>query len=201
MLQANDTINTGVKLFVQMIGLITDPMEEKWVRDQEDLRLALEQVSDNLQYTKPMVGKQMYRNQPFNFVNDVKLAMEETLLIGEDARETAGLRRRNITMYHLVLEPVIDQLGTLSHAEAIEASAEFVNRIYELALSVDVKSHFDDALVAKAIAKSIVKEREAARRNAIAEQKKAGRKKAKKEAEDLIKEVEADPDDIEVVTE
>ena len=201
MLQANDTINTGVKLFVQMIGLITDPMEEKWVRDQEDLRLALEQVSDNLQYTKPMVGKQMYRNQPFNFVNDVKLAMEETLLIGEDARETAGLRRRNITMYHLVLEPVIDQLGTLSHAEAIETSAAFANQVYELALSVDVKSHFDDAVVAKAIAKSMVKEREAARREAIAEQKKAGRKKAKKEAEDLIKEVEAEPDDVEVVTE
>jgi hypothetical protein len=193
--QINDTIATGVKLFVQMTGLAADPYEEKFVRDEEDLRIALEQVADNLKYTAPMVGKQMYRNQPFSFTNDVKLAMEETLLVGEDARETAGLRRRNLTMYHLILEPVIDELGTISHTDAIAIADEFVQTVYHYATQVETKPHFDDALVAKAIVKSMVKEREAARKALLAEKKKAGRKKAKKEVDDLIKEVEADPVD------
>lgn len=194
-MQVNETITNGVKLFVQMIGLSVNPMEEKWVRDEEDLRLALEQVADNLKDTSSMVGKQMYRNQPFSFTNDVKLAMEETLLVGEDTRETAGLRRRNLTMYHLVLEPVIDQLGELSHKEALDQAQDFINSVYKLATTTEVNGHYDDAVVAKAIVKSMVKERELARKEALAEKKKAGRKKAKKETEELLKEVEADPVD------
>lgn len=194
-MQINETITNGVKLFVQMIGLSVDPVEEKWVRDEEDLRLALEQVADNLKDTAGMVGKQMYRNQPFSFTSDVKLAMEETLLVGEDTRETAGLRRRNLTMYHLVLEPVIDQLGELSHKEALDQAQDFINSVYKLATTTEVNGHYDDAVVAKAIVKSMVKERELARKEAIAEKKKASRKKVKKETEELLKEVEADPVD------
>jgi hypothetical protein len=190
-------IANGVKLFVQLTSLRSDPLESKWVRDEEDLRLALEQVAESFKYTKGMLGKKMYRNEPtFNYVEDVKRDMEEILLRGETDRERAGMRKRNLTMYHIVIEPVIEALGALSHIDAINKAEEFTRSVYDYAVSANINTHFDDAIVAKSIVSGMVRAREEARKTAVAAKRKRGRKK--KEDELLLQEVkETDSLDLE----
>lgn len=193
-MQVLPTVTNGVKLLIQLSGLRSDPLQAKWVRDEEDLRIALEQLADNLKYTKSMVGKAMYRNQStFDFVEDVKRALEYTLLIGDNDKQTAGLRKRNLTMYHLVLEPIIDHLGTLSHEQAIENVDRYINAVYEYACTADINIHFEDALVAQVIIKNMVQERETARKVKLAEKRRGKRGKKKEEdITDIPAEVEDD---------
>lgn len=188
-MQLTPTITNGVKLFVQLTALRSDPLEAKWVRDEDDLRIALSQIADEMKYTKSMLGKKMYKTRDaegFDFVDDVKRAIEETLLVGEDERDTRLMRKKNLTMYHLVLEPVIEWIGTLSHADAIQFAREYTDAVYEHVATVNVNTHFDDAVVAKSIVKSMVKEREEARKATLLAQRR-GRRNKKKEDE-LMKE-------------
>lgn len=192
------TIANGVKLFVQLTALRSDPLESKWVRDEDDLRLALEQVADEMKYTKSMLGKKMYKTRDaagFDFVDDVKRAIEHTLLVGEDERDTVLMRKKNLTMYHLVLEPVIEWIGTLSHADAIQFAREYTDAVYEHAITANINTHFDDAVVAKSVVKNMVKEREEARKAALAAQR---RSKRKKKEEDLLADLKEPEDDLDL---
>lgn len=182
-MQMSSTITQGVNLFVQLTALTKTPLDLKFMRDEEDLRLALEQVEDSVTSTTRMIGKAMYRSHTtFDLVHDVKRAMEAILLEGADDRETAGLRRRNLNMYHLVIEPVIDQLGLVPHQYAIDNVKAFTRSVYDYAINADINTHEDDAIVAKTIVRGMVKERDDARKAELAARKKSKRSK-KKQAE------------------
>lgn len=188
-------IATGVKLFVQQTVLRQLPNEEKWVKDEEDLRIELSRVADLVEDTKDMLGRQMYRNQKYNFAEDAKKTLEYCLMVDEDETATALRRKHYMPLFHTVLEPVLDALGELPHEEALKVARQFTDEVYQLACTMDVNLHLDDGIVAKSIIRASYKQREADRKAAIAALAKEKRRKKKQEIEELIAEEPAEDDE------
>ncbi len=194
-MQLNSAITSGVNLFIQQTPLRQLPNEEKWIKDEEDLRIELSRVADLIKDTKDMIGKQMWRNQVYNCADDAKQSHTEILLKGVDERETALCRKHWMPLFHTVLEPVYDYLKGVSHREAIDMVDELTSLVYQYVCDADVKMHLDDALVAKAMIRSSIKRREEEIKAAEAAAAKERRRKKKKEVEELLKEEPAEEDE------
>lgn len=194
-MQPTTAILSGVNLFIQQTPLRQLPNEEKWVKDEEDLRIELSRIGDLIRDTKDMIGKQMWRNQTYNFSDDAKRTHEEVLLKGADERETALARKHWMPLFHTVLEPVYDLLKGVDHRTAVETVDQLLTSVYEYAQTADVKMHLDDAMVAKAMIRSSIKQREEDLKALAAQAAKERRRKKKKEVEELLAEEPAEEDD------
>ena len=194
-MQLTSAITSGVNLFIQQTPLRQLPNEEKWTKDEEDLRIELSRIGDLVKDTKDMIGKQMWRNQVYNFSDDAKLSHEEILLRGEDERETALNRKHWMPMFHTVLEPIYDHLKGVDHRTAIDTVDDLLAAVYTYVKDADVKMHLDDALVAKAMIRSSIKRRDEAIKAAEAQAAKDRRRKKKKEVEELLKEEPTEEDE------
>lgn len=186
-------ITDGLRKFLRLQSL---PLQEYQLRqnaDVFDLMEALTMARDFYADTGRMLGKQMHQNQPYNHAEDVKRELEENLLVGKTERETAHLRKKNLTMYHLVLEPLVDSVGTSDHAEAIQLSGIAIERILQDIVAFSEYGTEDDALVAKHQIKAMVKQREEARRAQKEAAKKAGRRRKREEEIEVAD--EEDPTD------
>lgn len=191
----NSAITSGVNLFIQQTPLRQLPNEEKWIKDEEDLRVELSRIADLIKDTKDMIGKQMWRNQVYNCSDDAKITHEEILLKGEDEKATALARKHWMPMFHTVLEPVYDVLKGMDHREAIASVDDLIAAVYAHVCNANVKMHLDDALVAKAMIRSSIKRREEDIKAAAALAAKEKRRKKKKEVEELLKEEPTEDDE------
>lgn len=167
----------GVRKFLRLQSL---PLQEYQLRqnaDVFDLIEALTITSDNYAQTARMLGKQMHQTSAYDPGEDVKRELETFLLMGETDRETAHLRKKNLTMYHLILEPLIDSVSQPDHAQAIQDIAVIVQQLIHEVQTFDNYGTEDDALVARHQIKAMVKQREEARRAQKEAAKKQNRRK------------------------
>ena len=186
------TVADGVRKFLRLQSL---PLQEYQLRqnaDVFDLMEALTITSDNYAQTARMLGKQMHQTSAYDPGEDVKRELENFLLVGETDRETAHLRKKNLTMYHLILEPLVDSMSHHDHATAIQDIALVVQQLIHDVQTFDNYGTEDDALVARHQIKAMVKQREEARRL----QKEAAKKQSRrKKREDDIPVDAGDDDD------
>lgn len=174
------TVADGVRKFLRLQSL---PLQEYQLRqnaDVFDLMEALTITSDNYAQTARMLGKQMHQTSAYDPGEDVKRELENFLLTGVTERETAHLRKKNLTMYHLILEPLIDSVSNQDHATAIQDIALVVQQLIHEVQTFDNYGTEDDAMVARHQIKAMVKQREEARRA----QKEAAKKQSRRKKRD-----------------
>lgn len=162
--QALHDIQGGIRKFVRLKALRDNQAEAKWVRDEQDLIDAVNIVREKFHETERFTGQQMHKDMQYDVTEDVKEEIEEILLGGRDPKEAALNRRRNLNMYHLVIEPMIDSLKGMSHEEAIRYVDKIADNVINMIENVDISSHYDDALVAKEQVSQLVKQRDAQRK-------------------------------------
>lgn len=187
------TVADGLRKFLRLQSF---PLQEYQLRqnaDVFDLMEALFMTREFYANTGRMIGKQMHQSTPYNPAEDVKRELEENLLIGETERETAHLRKKNLTMYHLVLEPIVDSLSGYDHALAIQESGSAIDQLIHDIATFDNYGHEDDGLVAKHQIKAMVKQREEVRRAQKEQMKRASRRR--KKDDDIVDIVDEDPSD------
>lgn len=187
----NSTVTDGLRKFLRLQSLPVTESQMKWTADVSDLIESLSVLKQSFIDTASMFGRQMYQTSKYAPGEDVKRDLEEFLLYGEDERLKALYRKKNLTMYHLVLEPIIDALRHIPHDQTLTIINEEVDSVTSYVLTFDDYGNEDDALVAKHQIKAMVKQREAARTEQKAAAKRGNRKKVDKV---LLEEIEADPD-------
>ena len=186
------TVSDGIRKFLRLQQL---PLQEYQLRqnaDVFDLMDALTITSDSFTQTSRMLGKQMHQTSVYDPCEDVKRELENFLLVGKTERDTAHLRKKNLTMYHLILEPLIDSMAQYEHTSAIQEIDATVQQLIHDIQTFDNYGTEDDALVARHQIKAMVKQREDARRTKKEAAKKQARRK--KRDDDTIP-VEIDDED------
>lgn len=181
-------IRAGIRTFIRLQGLIHDPnplVWSKWLADESDLKMELRSVADAFKKTQPMVGKRKYQGVDFDAPKEVSKDMMVFLTMGLDGNDSATLRKRNLPMYHLVIEPVIQLFYQFTHQEMIDNADTIINGVYELIDESTDYGSYDDALVAQAQVQAMVREREDARKAA------AEAKRKKRRRDPLIEMLEA----------
>lgn len=177
-------VEDGLRKFIRMAPL---NVTQKGVRNEEDLKEALSVVEQSVIYTKRVLGSKLYRKQPFNVAEDVKRELEEWLLVGRNEQETALLRHRNLTMYHLVVEPFIDVLKYISHQESLDTISELIQTMVVKIDNNDYEGHFDDAIVAKAQVAALIQQRVEARKASLRKRKRKEKETSEEPAvEELV---------------
>ena len=168
----------GIRKFVRLQALpIKTESQIKWSADPTDLIEALLTTKQCFADTERMVAGQMYQTSQYSHTEDVKYAMEEILLIGEDEHESALLRRKNLSMYHLVVEPVIDMFASVDHYGSLAQVNDIIDMIIKIISSSNDYGHADDAIVAQHQIRSMVKQRSEARLAQKLARKRVDRKK------------------------
>lgn len=155
----------SITQFLKLAPLRDDPRHTKWIRDEFDLLEALAITKGCYQDTERMIGKPMYvGDKDFDFTEDVKRAVEENLLNCRDPKDQMVHRKRNITMYHLVIEPIIDQLSKLLLPDVLVAVDGYFAAVETAVLTNPVEAHFDDAIVAREMINAKVRALDVARK-------------------------------------
>lgn len=181
-------VSDGIRKFVRLTALASDPNQSKWVRDELDLTEALEVTIYFFHETKAMIDKKMYKGQNFDFVEDVKRNVEEYLLSGREKEDVALSRRKNLAMYHLIVEPVIDLFKGMEHEKVLKIVDGVIENVLKELNTVDVKSHFDDALVARAQVAQMIRDRSARRKEELARKRKGRGRRKKLDVDRILKE-------------
>lgn len=178
-------VRVGVRTFVRLFGLETDPLYAKHASGETDIYDALDCIKIMMHGTERMIGKQKHFGKPFDFVADVKEDMREMMLVGDDAPSTATKRKRNLALYHLVVDPIVETFRAVDHATAIKEVDTVIEYIASTAFTEDDYGSYDDALVAQVQAHTIIRNREEQYKAEAAARKKKGRKEAHKTAAEL----------------
>lgn len=188
MITPSTAVLDSVTQFLKLTPLRDDPKHTKWIRDEFDLLEALDITKDCYHDTIRMIGKPMYvGDKEFDFTEDVKRAVEENLLNCRDPKDQLIQRKHNITMYHLVIEPIIDQLATFQHTDVLSNIDEYIAAVSKALLDNPVDPHIDDAIVAREIINAKVRQLDVIRK-----QQKLDRRTKKKPA--IV--IDLDEDDI-----
>lgn len=187
---SNPTVTDGIRKFLRLQSLPVAETQLKWTADVFDLVEAVSVLAQSFKDTAPMVGHQMYQMTKYTPGEDVKRALEEFLLYGEDERTKALYRKKNLTMYHLVLEPIIDTFSTTSHEHVLTVIDTEATQVVDYVMAFTDYGNEDDALVARHQVKQMVKRREDARREQKLAAKRGSRKKVDKT---LLEDVDIDP--------
>lgn len=184
----NQAVSDGIRKFVRLTALRSDPNQIKWVRDELDLTEALEVTNYFFHETKAMLDKKMYKGQVFDFVEDVKRNVEEYLLSGREKEDVALSRKKNLAMYHLIVEPVIDLFKGIEHKQVLKVVDSVIEHVIHELYTVEVNSHFDDAIVARAQVAQMIHERSARRKEELARKRKGRGRRRKTNVERFLKE-------------
>lgn len=157
---SNTIVADGIRKFIRLQALPM-PLDSqiKWSADPSDLIAALHTTKQCFADTHRMVDGQMYQNTPYVHTEDVKCAIEELLLVGEDDHESALLRRKNLSMYHLVIEPFVDMFATVDHATALPQVDALIDSVIHIITTTTEYGHVDDAIVAQHQVRAMVRER------------------------------------------
>ncbi len=170
-------VNDSIRKFIRLTPLIDDKQHGQRFRDETDLIEAIDCVRDAFHDTKDMIGKKMYQGVVFEPVEDVKRALEEYLLGRRERKDVALARRKNLIMYHLAVEPVIEMFKGIPHPTALMIVDEVLDEVQNLINTMDIDSHIDDALVAQAQVSVLIKEREEKRKRELAARRRKKRRR------------------------
>lgn len=154
-----DDVMLGIRLF-QRIQELENVHSSKYVADMFDLFDAVDITNICIANTINMIGSNMHQGVQYDPIEDIKLEVEENLLIGRDETETALIRRKNLGLYHMIIEPVLNHMKELPHADIIQYGVQLVSDIKFVALNNDFYGTSDDAIVAKQIISQMIKQRE-----------------------------------------
>jgi hypothetical protein len=178
-MQPTPEVIDNIRTFVRLTVLTINPKYTNRFRSELDLVEAIKVLQIYFDETKRMIGKKMYRGQPFDVVEDVKRAMEEYFLTGRNEHESVVARSRNLNMYYLVIVPIIEMFKVLSHDDMIKELDETLAAIKEVIMAMDLPTHYDDGIVALAHVGDMIKIREQARKQEISKRKR-GKRNTKK---------------------
>lgn len=173
-------VNAGLRVFTRLFGLDIAHQQAKYFACENDTELALDSVKQLLQETERFIGKSKHVGKPFDFVEDVKLDMNELLLMSDDPIRTAVNRKRNLPLYHLVVSPVVELFRQFDHATAVQNADVIINYIKETAFIEDNYGTSEDALIAQLQVRRIIRDREEQSKVEAASRKKQNRKAAKR---------------------
>ena len=105
----------------------------------------------------------MYRGETeFDFVHDLKQAVDAFYLVGEDAKDGALRRRKYRSLVTLLLYPIIDVFQNFSHEETLEAYDAVIDGAISAVKECDHDATGDDAFVVQHLMA-----KEVARRNRV----------------------------------
>jgi hypothetical protein len=170
-------VHDGLRKFIRLTALASNPQYTRRIRDEFDLLDALEVVRNYFHETKSMVGLKMYKAQPFDVIEDVKRATEEHFLSGREAKDAALARGKNLTMYHLAIVPIIEMFKGVNHEVILKNIDNVLTQVKDQLHTLEIRSHIDDALVTLAQVSVMIKQREDARKLELAKRRRVKRKK------------------------
>lgn len=147
----------GVNLFVRMIGL--DQQRLSTTADEQDLIASLQSIKDSAELSRRMLGKQKYQGVNFQPCRAIKDDMETYLLNGETPQDTMTLRRRNLAMFTLVVEPTIGVLSKYSHDEVLSNTDSVIQQITQMVYNCSAGSTYEDGIAARDEYRAMVAER------------------------------------------
>lgn len=191
-------VRLGIRTFIRLIGMFADPIQGKWIAEEQDLIAALQSIKTAFNDTTRMIGKRKYQGREFDPINEVKKDLMVYLLTGLSETEDAGQRRRFKPMYYLVVEPTIDLFAIYSDHQTMLQHIDCVidDMIALVQTSVEYGT-YDDALIAQEQVRVIIHQREAIRKE------QAAKRKPRKSKKELLMEILIginDTDDIDEVT-
>jgi ribosomal protein L21 len=191
-MQLTPAVTDGVRKFIRLTALMSNPQYFKRIRDEFDLIEALEVATIYFHQTERVMGKKLYKGTPFDVIEDVKRATEEHFLSGREQHDVALARGKNLTMYHLAVVPFIEMFKDIEHEQILKTVDAALEQTKQLIYTMDVQSHYDDALVTLAQVGAMIKEREAARKIELAKKRRGKRRKKKDNLTDWIEKKESE---------
>lgn len=190
-------LNEGIRRYIRLMGLIYDPSPlvwNKWFTDESDAKAALRSIADAMKGTEPMIGTRKYQGVDYDAPREVYKLMMTYLTLGLNEGETALLKKRNLPMIVLIVEPTIALFNKFDHATMIAHADALVEDVCTLIDQCTDYGTYDDALVAQHQVYTILNAREAERK-AIAEAKNRRRRKARDPVAELMATLGLDLDD------
>ena len=187
-------VNAGFRVFTRLFGLDTASQQAKYSPCENDAELALDSVKQLLQETERFIGKSKHVGKPFDFVEDVKLDMNELLLMSDDPVQTAVNRKRNLPLYHLVVSPVVELFRQFDHVTAVQNADVIIEYIKEAAFDEDNYGTDEDGLIAQLQVRRIIRDREEQTKMEAAARKKQNRKAAKRLEAELAETQDNEPE-------
>lgn len=179
-------ITDGIRKFIRMMGLIHDPsplVYLKWLADESELKAAIWSVATAIKRTEPMIGKRKYQGMDYDAPREVKKDLISFLTTTSEGL-SATLQKRNLPMYYLVVEPVINLFYTFPHEEMIANADKVAEAICEAIDQCTDYGTLDDALVAQQQARDIIRQHEEAAKEERA--RKTRRKKVRDPVAELM---------------
>lgn len=98
----------------------------------------------------------------FDFIHDLKQAIEGQFFYGDDQKSSALLRRKNRSMVVLLLNPIVELFLRSTHEEALNGYDQVIDKAIERIIDCEHDATPDDAFVVQHLIA-----REVARRNKI----------------------------------
>lgn len=161
-----DVFTSNVRLFVKLTGIgIQSQLERKWVRDEFDAVDYIERISILVKKTASMKGKKMYAKRPYDHIDDVRRDMYQMMLHSDDTVQSAVLRKKHLSMYYLLIDPILMHLQNCGdHQHCIDVVDDVISTARHIVLNHNIETNYEDALVAKAQVSQIISSREAERK-------------------------------------
>lgn len=124
-----------------------------------DMIEALKVMHHLFEDTREMIGNPMYRGEPeFDFIHDIKQAVEHYFLVGDDSKQSALRRRKNRSMVFLMLNPLVDFFQYTTHEEMLEQYNDIVDEAIQYIFDNNKQPSADDAFVIRhMISKDVAK--------------------------------------------
>lgn len=172
-------VHEGIRKFIRLQGLIYDPTPQvwdNWLADEGDLKAALRSVADAFKATEPMVGKRKYVGIDYQAPKSVKTDLY-SFLTTDSVGPSITLQKRNMPMYLLVVEPVIDLFAKLSHRQMIDSADAIIDDVCALIDNSTAYGTYDDGLVARHQVSEMMRIRREKRKEELAS--KSRRRKAR----------------------
>ncbi len=123
---------------------------------------ALEVVRTMFDETRTVEGPIYRGEKEFDFIHDMKQAVEGYFLAGEDQKDGALRRRKYRSLVALLINPLIDEFQRLSHEEALNAYDDAIDSTITEIVECEQDATADDAFVVQHVIA-----REVARRNKV----------------------------------
>ena len=121
---------------------------------------ALETTRTFFKDSHDMLGKPIYRGErEFDFIHDIKKYINAYFLVGEDAKQSALLRRKNRSMVVLLLNPVVDIFQHKTHEDTLEEYNNIIDGAIEIIVNNDITASADDAFVIRRVIQKEIEKR------------------------------------------
>ncbi len=105
----------------------------------------------------------IYRGEKeFDFIHDLKQAIEGQFFAGDDQKSSALLRRKHRSMVILLMNPIVDLFLRSTHEEALDSYDQVIDKAIDQITDSEHNATADDAFVVMHLI-----QREVARRNKI----------------------------------